>query len=269
METRAVGRHEWERILRRLVLPDRHKYAALLLATWGDNDGTRVRPGPVLLGAAMGGKSEHTGRRMIEALVGYGLLELVSRGGGRGGKGKTSEYRLTVPVDLLDRFELLDPNGRPVSPSTQVDAQSEHGPVDNSESPSIWVDGQSPVDNSNDRPKTAFPAGMSVQNETNERPPRWPTTSTDQTTKETRDQSPPSATTDPAHDDVDNSAPRLTLDEVLPLSKPPKPPPRTKCAHGLSGERHPDGSPRCPLCRRDAVLDAQPLAVPEHPRERP
>lgn len=54
-------------------------------------------------------------------------------------------------------------------------------------------------------------------------------------------------------------SPRHTLDDILPLAKPARPATGPKCSHGLPAARHPDGRPCCALCRRDAVLGAEPL----------
>lgn len=279
MQLRPIGRFEWERLVRRIVMPKEDKFLALMMATWADLDGTRVRPGTRWLMNATG-DSERTVRRHITLLTKqWGLIELVSRGGGRGGQGRASEWRLTIPVDLLERHTLLGPDGgpddRPDSPATCVTAQWEVSPatqvtgdcgqplstiVDNSDSPATQMAGESPVDNSIDRPSGVTSERLTGHPASIDRPPRWPTTTYDQTTKETTTGSPPNATTDRAHDVVDNSIPpqRPTLDELLPLARPPKPSPGPKCTHGLDAGRHDDGRPRCPLCRRDAVLASLP-----------
>jgi hypothetical protein len=127
-----IGRFEWERLVRRIVMPPQHKLVALLLATWADADGSRVRPGLELLAAAIG-RSERTAANALRSLCrDWGLLEQMTRGGGRGRSGRAADYRLTIPTDLLDRHVLLGPNGLPERPEAQVSSQSVDSPVDNS-----------------------------------------------------------------------------------------------------------------------------------------
>ena len=170
-ESHACGRFEWERIVRRLELPMRVKFTAVMLATFADADGSRVRPGVDVL-AAVTGQGASTIRKQLTGLQEYGLLTLVSRGGGRSGRGKAHEYRLTVPVDLLARVPMLPVGERRLSavpdsplaqksghsdsftesPLAQGSAQNQPSPVDNSESPLPKQSGQSdhatPIDRS-------------------------------------------------------------------------------------------------------------------------
>jgi len=129
-----VSRFEWERLIRRAVLPVRVKLVALVLSTYADPNGTRVRPGLESL-AGDTGQSTSTVKRCVQALRDeYGLLLQVSRGGGRSGHGKATEYRLVFPEDLLERVDLV-PLGRD-SGVTQETSQSgstrDAQPVDNS-----------------------------------------------------------------------------------------------------------------------------------------
>src|SRR5437879_1725471 len=45
MTCQPCGRFEWERILRRAVMPLRVKFLAFVLASYADADGSNVRPG--------------------------------------------------------------------------------------------------------------------------------------------------------------------------------------------------------------------------------
>lgn len=261
-----IGRYEWERLVRRIVMPQGHKLVALLLATWADPDGSRVRPGTELVAASIG-RSERTAAAVIRSLCrDWGLLEQVERGGGRGGSGKTARYRLTIPTDLLDRHVLLDPNGRPDSPATQASGHSEDSqepqasgqspdlPVDNSDSPEVQASTQSnghrPIDRQNGAVpqrltgsfqrltgSSALPTTTHLTNH-----PKRPTSSGLPTQPQQRDE---------PVDNPERSPPGLTLDELLPLARQPKPPPEPKCTpHGLAAGNRSDGRPRCPLCRR-------------------
>lgn len=171
-----VPRFEWERIVRRIVLPKHVKLLALVLATYSDPDGTRVRPGNEVL-ADVTGDSEKNVRRIMAQLRRMCLIEMVTRGGGRGGKGRASEYRLTIPSDLLDRMELLSPDDRAEdSPDIQVSAQSDSQPVDNSESPDTQMSSQYGRDSPNDRTSDAHPGPIDRTFSAIDRTSRCPTT---------------------------------------------------------------------------------------------
>jgi hypothetical protein len=185
MVERAVptGRFEWERLVRRMTLPRPQKFLAFVLATYADPDGTRVRPGVEVL-ADVTCQSEKNVRRHLAELRGLQLIELVSRGGGRGGAGRTSEYRLTIPTDLLDRLVMLDPGERcnpTVSPDTEVSGQSGlsrvDGPVDNPESPDTQMTAQfgrvTPIDRTSNTVTKPIDRTFSPIDRT----PRCPTTS--------------------------------------------------------------------------------------------
>lgn len=107
-----IGRFEWERILRRVkVSVPSVKLVGFAMATYASADGSRVRPGQRRLAAVLG-TSEMTVRRGQSELETIGMLEMVfkghSQGRGQAG-GFASEYRLTVPSDLLERVPMLDP----------------------------------------------------------------------------------------------------------------------------------------------------------------
>ncbi|RSN26532.1 hypothetical protein DMC63_01465 [Streptomyces sp. WAC 05977] len=191
------GRFDWERIIRRADLPMRLKYTALTLATYADADGSRVRPGPAVLAAVMK-QGESTVRKHLAALIEYGLIALVSRGGGRGGRGKSSEYRLTAPKDLFTRIPMLPPSERvlsiaPVSPLAQESAHSDDetetplyqesgqsglssvdnsdSPVDKEETPLAQESGQTEAPEPNDRSENTVTDGMSARFERLSAPP--------------------------------------------------------------------------------------------------
>lgn len=161
LELEPIGRYEWERLVRRARLPKPLKLLALVLATYADPDGSRVRPGlPVL--ASVTGDSERNVRRLLATLVDeLGLLRQVARGGGRGGKGRASVYRLTIPADLLDRLELLSPDDSPdIQVSSQTDESLVDNPVDNSVSPDTWMSSESGVENDFHRTSDATFRGL-------------------------------------------------------------------------------------------------------------
>lgn len=122
-----IGRFEWERVIRRCRLGFyegktkdprrwvRHatvQQVALMLATYADMDGTRIRP-TVELVARVCEIDERTVRICIQRLRRLNLLELVRppRSPGRsGGPGRAAEFRMSVPGDLLERVAHLDPD---------------------------------------------------------------------------------------------------------------------------------------------------------------
>lgn len=178
-DTVPTGRFEWERIVRRIRMTKPLKLAALVLATYADPDGSRVRPGIEVL-AAVTGDSEKNARRILSMLREMQLVEQVARGGGRGGRGKASEFRLTVPTDLLERFELLGPGDRPESPDTQMSAETGAKPVDNSgdasETPDTQMSGETGDAEPNDRTSRAPSASNDRTFSANDRTSRCPTT---------------------------------------------------------------------------------------------
>ncbi|MFE5837227.1 hypothetical protein [Arthrobacter sp. NPDC056493] len=152
-----IGRFEWERILRRIrVSVPSVKLVGFAMATYANADGTKIRPGQKRLAAVLG-TSEMTVRRGQTELEETGMLELVfkghSQGRGQAG-GYASEYRLTIPSDLLERVPLLEPdelnhrtpvnsdssNDRtPMSANSQETPDtSEEIPDTHEETPDIW-----------------------------------------------------------------------------------------------------------------------------------
>ena len=154
-----IGRFEWERILRRIqVSAPSVKLVGFTMATYADADGCRVRPGQSRLAAVMG-TSVSTVRRGQSELEAIGMLDMVVKGRsyGRGHQGAfASEYRLTIPSDLLERVPMLDPDeqnnsapvtgasknkGAPVLPSSkELPVISEELPVTSEELPVIWAE---------------------------------------------------------------------------------------------------------------------------------
>lgn len=145
-----IGRFEWERILRRIrVSVPSVKLVGFAMATYANADGTKIRPGQKRLAAVLG-TSEMTVRRGQAELEATGMLELVfkghSQGRGQAG-GYASEYRLTVPSDLLECVPLLDPdevnhrtpmNSDSANCRTPMSGNSGESPDISEEIPDIW-----------------------------------------------------------------------------------------------------------------------------------
>lgn len=103
-----VDRFEWERWIRRLALPPELKLLAFTMGTYASVKGTDVRPGDDRLARVIG-CSDRTVRTNRNRLIDHGLLERVNTVRARG---RADEYALTIPADLHDRFDLLDPDER-------------------------------------------------------------------------------------------------------------------------------------------------------------
>ncbi|MCI0686490.1 MAG: helix-turn-helix domain-containing protein [Sporichthyaceae bacterium] len=113
-----LGRFDWERLLRRVRMPQETKGLALLLATYGDDKGESIHPGEPRL-AVDWGRDERTIRRHIEALRDtYGLIHRVRRGGGP--NRRADEYRLVYTPELIEGRWIEDPELR-----TSVSGESE------------------------------------------------------------------------------------------------------------------------------------------------
>lgn len=110
-----VGRFDWERWIKRLRLTPKDKYMALMVATYGNADGTDVRPGvdELVLAACV---SKATVKRQLSTLRELGLIELVSRANRFAGLADV--YRLTVPANVLD-LPQLDPDMKPQNKAQQ------------------------------------------------------------------------------------------------------------------------------------------------------
>jgi hypothetical protein len=240
MPLQPAGRFEWERILRRAVLPMRVKFLAFVLASYADADGSNVRPGVERL-ADITGFGTATVKRSLKALRDeYGLLGQVKRGGGRHGTGSAARYQLTIPEDLFDRVELLSPDDRRTENSDHPSDPSKDSsaPVDNSESGITQVIPQT-IEDDADPPgigitqvihENGFQGsvviphpGLRDQNELMRDHPGDPLPQTNHQKMTT------------------TSAPDVTVTSARE---------DRKCEHGFAAGRKSDGSPICVLCRR-------------------
>jgi hypothetical protein len=240
-----TGRFEWERVVARIEMPKPVKLVALLMAMTADPDGSRVRPGQALLAAETGDSERNVARIQKVLRQKFGLLELVSRGGGRGGTGKTAEYQLTIPTDLLERATLIGPHGPlvtrgkqlhiPVSPDIQTSPETSTAGVDNNDRPDIQTSSRSSVDDSIDRTSNGAPEGLTGHPDLIDRTPGCPTTN---------DQ-PPNYSPTPGPDPAEPPDAHGDANAVNDIPEP------KKCAsHGLAAGRRADGLPKCALCRR-------------------
>lgn len=255
-----TGRFEWERIVRRAILPEPVKYLAFVLGSYADPNGSRVRPGNEVL-AAVTGKGIRTVRRLLADLIDLGLIELVARGGGRGRVGRASVYQLTLPTDLLDRVELLSPGDRSSNPpaiqvagestdpaATQVAPQCGQSPVDNSETEATQMAAQSvepepiegPLGDSSERLRGQTGPIEGPRREPMYHPPT-PATKDDHPTNPDPAQPPTARETEPPEDHPESS-------ETTSPAAPPE-----RCPHNLVRRQRSDGKPACVFCRRDGT----------------
>jgi hypothetical protein len=109
-----MGRYEWERVVRRCVLPAPVKAVAAYLAQYANADGTKVYPGVARL-SAVTCLSERSVRGALTTLRDLALITRTRKGSSLGRQAMTDEHRLTRPADLLDRVHMLDPEESPAS----------------------------------------------------------------------------------------------------------------------------------------------------------
>jgi hypothetical protein len=249
-------RFEWERLIRRVIVPvptdrahrrgapsrDTVKLVALLLATYANPDGTRVRPGDNRL-VAVTGKSKSVIKRCLALLRSMGLIHCVVVGSSYGRRGWTSEYRLTIPQDALERFELLPPDellSEHGSPATceqagdEVPENADHGsqanPVDPAED---GGEGSQATPGYCEQGSQAAGTGVASEPPPDHHHPQQPPDHL---------YSSSTVTVPPAPRAVDDGGDESDEDD----------PGGERCTHGLRAGRRPDGSSTCALCRRGA-----------------
>ncbi|WP_032376790.1 helix-turn-helix domain-containing protein [Rhodococcoides fascians] len=101
-----VGRFDWERVIRRVTVPPQAMFLGLVLATYANEDGSRVHPGTHRLARVMG-VSVPTVKRGLSVLRETGFIQRVKQG--NRWANQSDEYQLTVPPNLFD-LELLEPD---------------------------------------------------------------------------------------------------------------------------------------------------------------
>jgi hypothetical protein len=140
MLLQPCGRFEWERIVRRCVIHPTTKLVAFVMAQYARSNGTSIRPGTKVV-AAVCTMTERNAERHLRKLRELGLIEKTTGGGGP--NRRAASYRLTIPEDLLDRVEMLDPGeGTPdIQMSGVVTENSRHLGVGSSDE----IDGELPT----------------------------------------------------------------------------------------------------------------------------
>lgn len=161
MKVEPWDRFMWEQLVRSAdVLTGREVQAGLVLATYADADGSRVRPGMDTV-ADDCRCSPATSRRAVQGLLAYGLLEVVHRGGGfasRGGAGLATEYRLTIPADdaAWEALQVRKPGERRQRRLT-AHQRAESAPVDEATLRSPACEESGPVEATHRSPVTDSP----------------------------------------------------------------------------------------------------------------
>jgi hypothetical protein len=229
------------------------------LACYADHDGTRVRPGIVRL-AIDEEVTYRTARDIVAYLRQIGLLHLVRAGG----RLRADEFRLSLPVDLLERddLEVWSPTRQRREIEIAQDAHrggrkppgggGVHAPTDSAIPDGVHAPEDSLIDP--EPPPIAESVGT-AKNAIAESvgtpllsPEGHPT-----------DQDRYTTTTD--HSGEDASA-TVTIPGAPGPATNPEPPPRPKrCEHGLEAGRRGDGQPACPICR---ALNRTGAAPSEH-----
>jgi DNA-binding transcriptional ArsR family regulator len=93
---RPPFRNVWERAVRDARLPSSAALVGLVLATYGNGDGTSIHPGEQRLAEGLG-VSRSTVARAMKSLRDQGYIDRVREGNAR--RGHADEYRLTLPSE--------------------------------------------------------------------------------------------------------------------------------------------------------------------------
>lgn len=240
---------EWTDILARIRFGTVHiagknysaariKLVAHRLADYADSDGTRIRPGIARLAVDL--EIEYrTVRDTLALLRRLGLLQIVRHANGRG---NADEYRLTLPVDLLDRDDLDVWTPTQHTQRTQQIRDNHRGTT---RTPAVTRCTQRPQN-----PTPPQPAHLPPVPQDPTSPPAPGNRATSPGTPEpapagssrTTTQGPHAPTTYQDH----NTTPTDQTPTVSPTLTPTTPP---RCEHGLTTARRHDGRPACALCR--------------------
>jgi predicted transcriptional regulator len=102
-----LDRYEWERVVRRCVLPAPVKAVAAYLSQYANKNGTRIYPGVARL-SAVTGLSERSVRGALAILRDLELITRTRKGSSLGRQALADEHKLTRPADLIARVHMLD-----------------------------------------------------------------------------------------------------------------------------------------------------------------
>ncbi|MGH3190003.1 MAG: hypothetical protein ACRDOL_22610 [Streptosporangiaceae bacterium] len=100
--------NEWVPVWRRVIAEPSVKNVGLHAASYADPDGTNIFPG-ILRMANVTGLSERAVRDAFSFIRESGLMHRCSKGSAAGRRGFSDEYRLTIPLDIFARVQMLTP----------------------------------------------------------------------------------------------------------------------------------------------------------------
>jgi len=123
-----MDRYEWERVVRRCVLPTPVKTIAAYLAQYANKNGTRIYPGVARL-AVVTGLSERSVRAALTTLRDLELITRTRKGSSLGRQALTDEHKLTRPADLINRVHMLDVSESPESAACDPSCQHPRTPA--------------------------------------------------------------------------------------------------------------------------------------------
>ena len=103
--------------MRRCRMKPLTKYVGMVLAQYANGDGTNAFPSVAKL-ARVTCLSERSVRNALTELRSLGLIKRVQKGGLRGTQAYPDVHCLVIPVDLLERFDLLTPGENDPTPPT-------------------------------------------------------------------------------------------------------------------------------------------------------
>lgn len=148
-----IERFHWQRVLQRADVPEGAKKVGLTAATFGNEDGSNVRPGTRII-ADIYDLRERVVSDYLGVLRRVGLLRRVSPGGG----GRAAVYQLTIPGPGHAPLPMrLDPNWRRLTP--RRDTGNRGGKREPAQS-TAHVESAQPVDNSEPAQSTAGDIGQ-------------------------------------------------------------------------------------------------------------
>lgn len=172
MTTAAAGEPifwTWVRVLRRAELgfgegkkrirSNIVQHVAMMACTYGNPDGSRIRPGLARL-ARVCRLDQETVRRCLARLRQLGLFRRVFEGrlAGRAG-GLSDEYQLDIPDDIGDRVAMLDPDETELITPEGVEPQPQRAPRAKPDTTArAGTPGAAPADTPVDNPPAEVPA---------------------------------------------------------------------------------------------------------------
>jgi hypothetical protein len=106
----AVGPREWMNVWVRVIAPPSVKLVGAMAAHFADyGDGSDIHPGNAVLATICGGMSNKTVITALAQIRDWGLIWRCQEGRKQGRRKLADVYRLTIPVDALERIPMLDP----------------------------------------------------------------------------------------------------------------------------------------------------------------